>query len=240
MWIQVRTMDGRETHRVDSLSKLTKVDDLRLKISELFKVEPEKQRLFYRGKQVSSGCPPSGPVDRATTASPETRRIVRACAATFSTLPRLTRPVPQMEDGHTIFDYNVGLNDIVQLLVRNKMPAVDVIKSKDKEAELSDSDSGCGSTQSESDKNSTHGEAEAAAGPSAQTAGPEPDAPPELVDPGFGSYKINELVDARDLNMGAWFEAQIVNVTKTTAAPSVEAAEAPAAEEILYHVKYEE
>jgi len=48
-------MDGRETHRVDSLSKLTKVDDLRLKISELFKVEPEKQRLFYRGKQVSSG-----------------------------------------------------------------------------------------------------------------------------------------------------------------------------------------
>jgi len=97
-----------------------------------------------------------------------------------------------MEDGHTIFDYNVGLNDIVQLLVRNKMPAVDVIKSKDKEAELSDSDSGCGSTQSESDKNSTHGEAEAqtAAGPSAQTAGSEPGGPPELVDPGFGSYKV--------------------------------------------------
>lgn len=52
MWIQVRTMDGKETHRVDSLSKLTKVDELRLKIMELFKVEPERQRLFYRGKQV--------------------------------------------------------------------------------------------------------------------------------------------------------------------------------------------
>ena len=52
MWIQVRTMDGKETHRVDSLSKLTKVDELRLKIFELFKVEPERQRLFYRGKQV--------------------------------------------------------------------------------------------------------------------------------------------------------------------------------------------
>lgn len=52
MWIQVRTMDGKETHRVDSLSKLTKVDELRLKITELFKVEPERQRLFYRGKQV--------------------------------------------------------------------------------------------------------------------------------------------------------------------------------------------
>lgn len=56
MWIQVRTMDGKETHRVDSLSKLTKVDELRLKIMELFKVEPERQRLFYRGKQVMQCC----------------------------------------------------------------------------------------------------------------------------------------------------------------------------------------
>lgn len=57
MWIQVRTMDGKETHRVDSLSKLTKVDELRVKIMELFKVEPERQRLFYRGKQVRQhGC----------------------------------------------------------------------------------------------------------------------------------------------------------------------------------------
>lgn len=90
-----------------------------------------------------------------------------------------------MEDGHTIFDYNVGLNDIVQLLVRQKAPPVDVVKSKDKEAELSDSDSGCGSTQSESDKSSTHGEVEGqTAGTSAQTN------TPELVDPGFGFYKV--------------------------------------------------
>lgn len=52
-------------------------------------------------------------------------------------------------------------------------------------------------------------------------------------------FKINELVDARDLNMGAWFEAQIVNVTKTTKTPKDEAAEKDE-EEILYHVKYEE
>lgn len=98
-----------------------------------------------------------------------------------------------MEDGHTIFDYNVGLNDIVQLLVRQKAPAADVVKSKsknknkdkDKEAELSDSDSGCGSTQSESDKNSTHGEVEGqTAGTSAQTN------TVELVYPGFGFYKV--------------------------------------------------
>lgn len=40
--------------------------------------------------------------------------------------------------------------------------------------------------------------------------------------------------------MGAWFEAQIVNVTKTTKTPKEEAAEEVSAEEILYHVKYEE
>ncbi|KAM3876053.1 E3 ubiquitin-protein ligase UHRF1 [Diretmus argenteus] len=188
MWIQVRTMDGKETHRVDSLSKLTKVDELRLKIAELFKVEPERQRLFYRGKQ--------------------------------------------MEDGHTIFDYNMGLNDIVQLLVRQTVAVADVAKSKDKEAELSDSDSGCGSAQSESDKCSTHGEAEGqTAGTSAQTDATE-----------LGFYKINEFVDARDLNMGAWFEAQIMNVTKTTKTPTQEedAAAKPAEEEIHYHVKYED
>ena len=28
----------------------------------------------------------------------------------------------QMEDGHTLFDYDVGLNDIIQLLVRQVTP----------------------------------------------------------------------------------------------------------------------
>lgn len=91
-----------------------------------------------------------------------------------------------MEDGHTIFDYNVGLNDIVQLLVRQNLPPANPIKSKDKEAELSDSDSGCGSTQSESDKSSTHGEVE---GQTACTSAQTNTA--ELIDPGFGSYKVS-------------------------------------------------
>lgn len=193
MWIQVRTMDGKDTQRVDSLSKLTKVDDLRLKIMELFKVEPERQRLFYRGKQ--------------------------------------------MEDGHTIFDYNVGLNDIVQLLVRQAPPQIPL--SKEKEAELSDSDSGCGSAPSESDKGSTHGEGDGqTAGGSAQTESSD------LIDPGFGLYKINEFVDARDGNMGAWFEAQIVKVTKVTKNVEMEDTPTESAanekEEIRYHVKYED
>lgn len=56
MWIQVRTMDGKVAHTVDSLSRLTKVEELRKKIQELFHVEPGLQRLFYRGKQVNPPC----------------------------------------------------------------------------------------------------------------------------------------------------------------------------------------
>lgn len=53
------------------------------------------------------------------------------------------------------------------------------------------------------------------------------------------SPQINEFVDARDLNMGAWFEAQIVNVTKTSGEEGSDTK--PSEEEVIhYHVKYEE
>lgn len=53
MWIQVRTIDGTETRTIDDLSRLTKIEGLRLKIQESFNVTPDRQRLFYRGKQVN-------------------------------------------------------------------------------------------------------------------------------------------------------------------------------------------
>ncbi|XP_057274769.1 E3 ubiquitin-protein ligase UHRF1 isoform X2 [Pezoporus wallicus] len=197
MWIQVRTMDGKETHRVDSLSKLTKVEGLRLRIHEVFGVEPHRQRLFYRGKQ--------------------------------------------MEDGHSLFDYSVGLNDIVQLLVRQSPAALPAV-SKEKDPELSDTDSGCGSGQSESDKSSHNGE-----GALELEGQPGTAAQPDWSDPGFGLYKINDLVDARDMNMGAWFEAQVVNVSRkkpaSASAESCSDPEQPRAipeEDVIYHVKYED
>ncbi|XP_065508436.1 E3 ubiquitin-protein ligase UHRF1 isoform X2 [Caloenas nicobarica] len=145
-----------------------------------------------------------------------------------------------MEDGHSLFDYSVGLNDIVQLLVRQS-PAVPPV-SQDKAPELSDTDSGCGSGQSESDKSSHNGEG--AADPQDQ---PSTAAQPLWTDPGFGLYKINDLVDARDTNMGAWFEAQVVNVTRKK--PTSEPADScmdpdqPTTvpeEDVIYHVKYED
>ncbi|NXD00754.1 UHRF1 ligase, partial [Certhia familiaris] len=147
----------------------------------------------------------------------------------------------QMEDGHSLFDYSVGLNDIVQLLVRQS-PAVPPAASKEKDSELSDSDSGCGSGPSESDKSSHNGE-----GTLELEGQPGTAAQPDWTDPGFGLYKINDLVDARDTDMGAWFEAQVVNVTRKK--PSSESAESctdpdqPTAvpeEDVIYHVKYDD
>lgn len=63
---------------------------------------------------------------------------------------------PQMEDGHTLFDYDVRLNDTIQLLVRQSLALP--LSTKERDSELSDSDSGYGVGHSESDKSSMHGE----------------------------------------------------------------------------------
>ncbi|XP_074850979.1 E3 ubiquitin-protein ligase UHRF2 isoform X2 [Carettochelys insculpta] len=159
MWIQVRTIDGTETQTIDDLSRLTKIECLREKIQESFRVSPERQRLFYRGKQ--------------------------------------------LEDGHTLFDYNVGLNDIVQLLIRTESDAPTTSLTK--------KDGGVNSCTVANCKNKVK-----------RTTGrgspnqPSTSARSFLIDPGIGLYKINELVDARDVSIGAWFEAHIENVTRAT------------------------
>ncbi|GIY30486.1 e3 ubiquitin-protein ligase UHRF1, partial [Caerostris darwini] len=74
MWIQIRSMDGKISSRIDGLSKLTKIEDLRELLVDKFNAPVNRQRLFFRGKQ--------------------------------------------LEDGHTLFDYNVNVNDLVQILVK--------------------------------------------------------------------------------------------------------------------------
>uniref|UniRef100_A0AAQ4P4M7 E3 ubiquitin-protein ligase UHRF n=1 Tax=Gasterosteus aculeatus aculeatus TaxID=481459 RepID=A0AAQ4P4M7_GASAC len=160
MWIQVRTIDGKETRTVEDLSRLTKIESLRLKIQEIFSVSPHQQRLFYRGKQ--------------------------------------------MEDGQTLFDYNVGLNDIVQLLIRSQTDAPDSPAAKD----------------------------------SSVASGRKP-----FKNPVFVSSQINELVDCRDVSIGAWFEACLENVTRADQGPmdSTAATESKEREEdVVYHIKYED
>ncbi|KAI4816578.1 hypothetical protein KUCAC02_008901 [Chaenocephalus aceratus] len=209
MWIQVRTIDGKETRTVEDLSRLTKIESLRLKIQEIFSVNPQQQRLFYRGKQ--------------------------------------------MEDGHTLYDYNVGLNDIVQLLIRSQTEPPDSPATKDS------SGMACSSAPPTDCRSESHN-SPAPGSPAAMETSPtidndrssvttstvnetKPDTsatshsactksvfktpspawynqPPTssrntLVDPGIGVYKFHELVDCRDVSIGAWFEACVENVTWT-------------------------
>jgi E3 ubiquitin-protein ligase UHRF1 len=44
--------DSNKTLRVDGLSKLSKVEDLREKLVDFFEAPVEKQMLIFRGKQV--------------------------------------------------------------------------------------------------------------------------------------------------------------------------------------------
>ncbi|XP_053909268.1 E3 ubiquitin-protein ligase UHRF2-like [Cuculus canorus] len=159
MWIQVRTIDGTETHTIDDLSRLTKIECLRDKIQKTFCVSPDRQRLFYRGKQ--------------------------------------------LEDGHTLFDYDVGLNDIVQLLIRSES-----------EASTTSVTNHTGEVNSCVVSNCKNKVKRAASSRSPNQ--PSTSAHLFLIDPGIGLYKINELVDARDVSIGAWFEAHIENVTRAT------------------------
>ena len=52
MWIQVRSMDGKKTIRLDNLSKLTAIEEVRERLVEHFDAPVERQKLFYRGKLV--------------------------------------------------------------------------------------------------------------------------------------------------------------------------------------------
>lgn len=45
-------MDGSKSVRIEDLSKLTKIEEVRDRLVEHFDAEPSRQRLFYRGKQV--------------------------------------------------------------------------------------------------------------------------------------------------------------------------------------------
>lgn len=125
-----------------------------------------------------------------------------------------------MEDGQTLFDYNVGLNDIVQLLIRAQLDTADSHDFKNSPGDLPASDSAM-SLKTNKDTNS---EVKANASDQANSqnglkSNPSQDLQPPtssrcmLINAGIGCYKINELVDCRDVTIGSWFEACIENVT---------------------------
>ncbi|XP_051536879.1 E3 ubiquitin-protein ligase UHRF2-like [Myxocyprinus asiaticus] len=195
MWIQIRTIDGKETRTVEDLSRLTKIESLRVKITEIFNVKPEQQRLFYRGKQ--------------------------------------------MEDGQTLFDYNVGLNDIVQLLIRsqtdppdspalNNGEGVTCIVTPPTTASVPISATPTTTVVSPATICDSNGNGSKSCSPVSDSQ-PSTSGRTFLIDPGIGLYKINELVDCRDVSVGAWFEGIIEKVTPAIKGQNGKAGAAPAA-----------
>ncbi|GBM23571.1 E3 ubiquitin-protein ligase UHRF1 [Araneus ventricosus] len=92
-----------------------------------------------------------------------------------------------LEDGHTLFDYDVGLNDIVQMMI--KAVDADMVKSTPPPKSLSSS----------TDKNKEN----------------KSDASVSSLSENESSsqyFKIGDLVDAKDLTNGAWFEAKILDI----------------------------
>ncbi|KAK7010488.1 E3 ubiquitin-protein ligase UHRF1 [Biomphalaria glabrata] len=155
MWIQVRSISGSKTVRIDNLSKLTKIEELRKRLVEPFEADPEKQRLFFRGKQ--------------------------------------------MEDGHTLFDYDVGLNDLIQILVRKNL---DLSLNDDKTVEEQKTNNEIVTDDSShSDKENSEPQNDSKAATSSVSDSCS-----------TSIYKVGDIIDAINVTMGAWFEAKIVKV----------------------------
>lgn len=110
-------------------------------------VNAERQRLFYRGKQ--------------------------------------------LESGYKLFDYNVNLNDVIQLMVRAAPPPKSVTTDDD---EFSSKDK---STDNKS-----------------ENAKDQKETSEDVAEAESLYYRVGDSVDCIDLSHGAWFEATIAQILK--------------------------
>lgn len=116
----------------------------------------------------------------------------------------------QLVTGHTLFDYDVGLNNIIQLMVRPVVQEPET-QTTTTEATNGKADSGIASDGSDTEQATSASvkeeremeeESEAEKQELPSTSGPR------------GTYKIGDVIDALDLSVGAWFEAEIIKVTE--------------------------
>uniref|UniRef100_A0A1B6LJB4 RING-type E3 ubiquitin transferase n=1 Tax=Graphocephala atropunctata TaxID=36148 RepID=A0A1B6LJB4_9HEMI len=139
MYIQVRTVDAKTKITLD-ISKTAKVQELKKLIESNLNISPDKQRLFFRGKQ--------------------------------------------LEDEYSLFDYNINVNDVVQIMEKVSVSTADKQEN------------------TESKAGSSHDHTE-----------PVDKSPFDdfLGEPVENScyFKVGEYVDARDTTYGAWFEGKI-------------------------------
>ncbi|KAJ8040062.1 E3 ubiquitin-protein ligase UHRF1 [Holothuria leucospilota] len=106
----------------------------------------------------------------------------------------------QLVNGHTLFDYDVGLNNIIQLMVRKNLPQ----ENKTSQESGGKADSGIASDGSDTEQPTSS---------STSSAIKEDESKPSTSSL-QGLYKVGDIIDAMDLSVGAWFEAEIVKVTE--------------------------
>ncbi|XP_016109163.1 E3 ubiquitin-protein ligase UHRF2-like [Sinocyclocheilus grahami] len=133
-----------------------------------------------------------------------------------------------MEDGQTLFDYNVGLNDIVQLLIRSQTDPPDSPSLNNGEgvacavappttASVPASATPTSTVVSPATIANSNGNGSNPCSPVSDSE-PSTSSRTLLIDPGIGLFKVNELVDCRDVSIGAWFEGVIEKVSPASKA----------------------
>lgn len=193
MWIQVRSMDGRKIVRLDNLSKLSKIEEVRDRLVDEFDADPSRQRLFYRGKQ--------------------------------------------LEDGHSLFDYDVGLNDIIQIFVRPPQ----AVLSNGHDSEQSTTVTNGHQSITNGHTSNGHVSLETSTnGDEVETMEIENGDNDEDKEEITSLYKIGEKVDAKDLRMGAWFEAQVTKIVKQETIPDTDNPSSSQQFNLCYHVKFDD
>ncbi|XP_045458310.1 E3 ubiquitin-protein ligase UHRF1-like [Melitaea cinxia] len=110
------------------------------------------------------------------------RRIIRDKFDIETKLQRLFYGGKLLEDGYTFHDYNIKLNDVIQLMVR----AHPVENNDSKTSELQNNDEKPSETSEDNPK--VYRDAESTL------------------------YAIGDLIDMRDREQGAWFEGKIVRI----------------------------
>jgi len=130
----------------------------------------------------------------------------------------------QLENGHSLFDYNVNRNDIVQLLIRQLPQEIDQLEKKV----------------------NTNEKPAVAETPKVVISAVDPKHNPAAL------YQVDTKVDVRDERSGAWFEATVVKVTsevskkddveedKENRPPTPTKDEKETQQTMLYHAKYDD
>ncbi|XP_037089787.1 E3 ubiquitin-protein ligase UHRF1-like [Pollicipes pollicipes] len=141
----------------------------------------------------------------------------------------------QMEDGHTMFEYDVNVNDVIQLMVRQPLAPVKADNHRRQANNTIDKDS--------ADKGASSVPVEACGvnGDAAQTV--DSDKAVDMDDncgwdllSADDFYKVGDCCDARDPASGGWFEATVCGVRRGSAEKGGVSGGSP---EHQYSVKFE-